>query len=168
MNLFRAISVTFFLCFIGSTPLHADDGGAIEVGRLIYQGKLDEAQRYLNDALKAHPSNPQLQFMQGVIQLERNDIERALVHFHKMTVDYPHFAEPYNNLAVIYAKRGQLEKARASLELAISNMPDYATAYENLALIYAKLAQENRKKAARLGANTQQSNGAAVSVVVKN
>ena len=168
MNLFRVISIAVFLCFFASSVVHADDGGALEVGRLIHQGKLEAAELTLGQALKAQPKNPQLQFMQGVLHMELKNTDAAIAIFMKMTLDFPNFAEPYNNLAVLYAKLGQLEKARAALELAIINMPTYATAHENLAHIYAKLAQENFKKASRFGGGDGSANKTFALIAVKS
>lgn len=148
MNKFRAIGVAVFMCFAGSVAAQADDGGALEVRRLIHQGKFDDAAHHLEDEMIKNANNPQLRFLQGVIQIELKNLDLAISLFQKMTIDFPHFAEPYNNLAVLYAKKGQLDKARAALELAILNMPTYSTAYENLGDVYAKLADENYKKAA--------------------
>jgi Flp pilus assembly protein TadD len=168
MNSFRAIGFVFTMFFSALAVAQPDDGGAIDVSRLIHQGKLEDAAKRLNAALDQHANHPQLRFLQGVIQMELKHFDAAIVHFQKMTVEFPHFAEPYNNLAVLYAKQGRLEKARAALELAIVNMPSYATAYENLAAIYAKMAEENYRKAAlydRTGTLSKQSQAAAVAQI---
>jgi len=70
--------------------------------------------------------------------------------FFSLTQDHPELAEPYNNLAVLYAARGDYEQARAALEMAIRANPDYAIAYENLGDVHTQLAIRAYEKATKL------------------
>jgi Flp pilus assembly protein TadD len=85
-----------------------------------------------------------------VILTEQGRSHEAFDVFFVLTQDHPEFAEPYNNLAVIYAARGEYERARELLESAIRVNPEYATAYENLGDVYARLASQAYEKAAKL------------------
>jgi tetratricopeptide (TPR) repeat protein len=58
----------------------------------------------------------------------------------QLTRDYPELAEPWNNLAVLYAGRGQIDAARTALEAALRIDPHYATALENMGDIDIRLA----------------------------
>jgi tetratricopeptide (TPR) repeat protein len=100
--------------------------------------------------LAANPNDPRGRFLKGVILTEQGQTNEALGVFFALTQDHPEFAEPYNNLAVIYAGRGEYERSRELLESAIRVNPDYATAYENLGDIYARLANRAYESAAKL------------------
>jgi Flp pilus assembly protein TadD len=100
--------------------------------------------------LAAHPADPRGRFLNGVILSDRGRSDEAFQVFFALTQDHPEFAEPYNNLAVIYAARGEYERARQMLESAIRANPEYATAYENLGDVLARLADQAYEKAARL------------------
>jgi Flp pilus assembly protein TadD len=100
--------------------------------------------------LATNPKEPRGRFLKGVILAEQGRDSEALEAFFMLTQDHPEFAEPYNNLAVIYAARGEYERARDMLRSAIRVKPDYATAYENLGDLYARLASQAYEKAAKL------------------
>ena len=102
--------------------------------------------------LALNPKDPRGRFLKGVILTEQNRSSEAFDVFFVLTQDHPEFAEPYNNLAVIYAARGQYERARELLESALRVNPEYATAYENLGDVYARLASQAYEKAAKLDA----------------
>src|SRR3990172_1346880 len=100
--------------------------------------------------LAQNPKDPRGRFLKGVILAEQGRASEAFDVFFGLTQDHPEFAEPYNNLAVIYAARGEYERARDMLQSAIRVKPDYATAYENLGDVYARLASQAYEKAAKL------------------
>jgi len=102
--------------------------------------------------LARHPKDPRGRFLKGVLLAEQGRSDEAFDVFLVLTQDHPEFAEPYNNLAVIYAGRGEYVRAREMLESAIRVNPDYATAYENLGDLHARLASQAYEKAARLDA----------------
>ena len=68
----------------------------------------------------------------------------------KLSDDFPDLAEPYNNLAALYAAEGDYAKARATLEQALRMNPRYATAHENLGDVYAALAAQSYARALKL------------------
>jgi tetratricopeptide (TPR) repeat protein len=74
----------------------------------------------------------------------------AIALFQKLSDDYPDLAEPYNNLAALYAAAGDYAKARATLEQALRMNPGYATAHENLGDVYAALAAQSYARALKL------------------
>jgi tetratricopeptide (TPR) repeat protein len=100
--------------------------------------------------LSLNPKDPQGRFLKGVILAEQGRSDEAFGVFFALTQDHPELAEPYNNLAVIYAARGEYERARETLESAIRVNPEYATAYENLGDVHARLASQAYEKAAKL------------------
>ncbi|HRP28447.1 MAG TPA: tetratricopeptide repeat protein [Burkholderiaceae bacterium] len=123
-----------------SGAARADD--AAEVKQLLRTGQTTEASAKLDQFLAAKPKDPQLRFLKGVLLTESGQTAEAIDIFVALTVDYPELAEPYNNLAVIYAGQGRYDKARVALEAAIRGNPNYATAYENLGDVYARLAAQ--------------------------
>jgi ketosteroid isomerase-like protein len=140
-----ALGLAALLC---GAPAWADD--VADIGKLVRAGQLPAALQKADSALAAHPRDPQLRFLKGLILAEQNRNNEAIAVFQKLTEDYPQLPEPYNNLAVLYASAGQYDKARVSLERAIRTNPAYATAHENLGDVYAKLASQAYDKAMQL------------------
>jgi Flp pilus assembly protein TadD len=104
----------------------------------------------VNRHLAQNPKDPRGRFLKGVILTEQGRTNEAFETFFVLTQDHPEYAEPYNNLAVIYAGRGEYARARELLETAIRVNPQYATAYENLGDVYARLASQAYEKAAKI------------------
>jgi Flp pilus assembly protein TadD len=105
--------------------------------------------------LAAHPNDARGRFLRGVILNEQGRTNEAFDVFFALTQDHPQLAEPYNNLAVLYAARGDYERARNTLEMAIRANPEYATAYENLGDLHARLAVRAYEQAARIEAQNR-------------
>jgi tetratricopeptide (TPR) repeat protein len=140
-----------FACALACSGLAwADDYG--DVGQLIRSGKAVDAIAKADQYLAAKPRDPQLRFLKGVAQTDAGRTADAIATFTALNQDYPELAEPYNNLAVIYAGQAQFDKARAALELAVRANPNYGIAYENLGDVYAKLAAQSYVKAQQLDA----------------
>ncbi len=123
---------------------------AAEVKQLLRAGQKTEAGVKLDQFLALKPKDPQLRFLKGVMLVEAHQTAEAIEVFTALTADYPELAEPYNNLAVLYAGQGQYDKARVALEAAIRGNPGYATAYENLGDVYARLAAQAYARAQQL------------------
>ena len=129
-------------------PSHADE--LKDVNQLVRTNQFTEALAKADSYLVNKPSDPQMRFLKGVIQRQLGKPVDAIVTFTGLTQDYPELAEPYNNLAALYAAQGQLDQARAALEMAIRTNPNYAIAHENLGDVYALLAGEAYSKALQL------------------
>ena len=125
---------------------------ASDVRQLLRSGQTAEAGVKLEQFLAARPKDPQLRFLKGVMLTESGRTAEAIDVFVGLTADYPELAEPYNNLAVLYAGQGRYDKARVALEAAIRGYPGYATAYENLGDVYARLASQAYARAEQLDA----------------
>lgn len=121
-----------------------------EVSRLHRTGQDAAALQQADRFLAAHPRDPQMRFMKAVILGDEGRTVEARTILESLTEDYPDLAEPYNNLAALYAASGDYPKARAALEQALRLKPDYATAHENLGDIYATLAGRSYAEALRL------------------
>jgi tetratricopeptide (TPR) repeat protein len=131
-----------------ATAAHADD--LSDVQRLYYSGQAAAAMQRADQYLTTNPRDPQMRFMKGVMLADASRNAEAIAVFQKLTEDYPDLAEPYNNLAALYAAGGDYSKARTTLELALRTNPSYATAHENLGDIYAALAAQSYNRALKL------------------
>lgn len=142
------------LLALSLNPTVANAQTAQEGQQLLKQGKLPQALQAAEQMIAARPKDPQARFLKGLVLMEMKNETEALTVFTALTEDYPELAEPYNNVAVIYAEQRQYDKAKDALEMAVRVNPGYATAHENLGDIYARLASLSYDKALQLdGAN---------------
>jgi tetratricopeptide (TPR) repeat protein len=135
-------------CLVFASGARAQD--LSEVQRLYYSGQAAAAMQRADQFLALNPRDPQMRFMKGVMLADNKRDAEAIALFQKLTEDYPDLAEPYNNLAALYAAGGDYSKARTTLEQAIRTNPSYATAHENLGDVYAALAAQSYNRALRL------------------
>ncbi len=126
----------------------ADELG--EVQRLYYAGQPTAAMKRADDYLAQHPKDAPMRFIKGVMLSDAKRNDEAIAVFQKLSEDYPDLAEPYNNLATLYAASGKYDLARAALEQALRTNPSYATAHENLGDVYAALAAQSYARALKL------------------
>ena len=121
-----------------------------EATAMIREGQYVSAIAKIDGVLAADAKNPQARFLKGVVQTDQHQTDAAIATFQGLTEDYPELAEPYNNLAVIWAQQGKYEQARKALETALVARPDYGIAHENLGDIYARLAGAEYDRAVAL------------------
>jgi tetratricopeptide (TPR) repeat protein len=125
---------------------HADDVYA-QVQGLLKQGQIAKALQQADAYMAKHPGDPQMRFIKAGALQAANRVDDAQAMLTQLTRDYPELAEPWNNLAVLYAARGQIDAARAALDAALRIDPHYATALENLGDIDVRLALRNYAQA---------------------
>jgi len=132
-----------------AAPAPGDDEAA-RIETLARQGKpavaLDRADAWIAD----HPRDARVRFVRGVLLSDQQRSADAIAAFTALNRDFPELAEPYNNLAVLYAAEGRYDEARAALESAIRAAPGYALAYENLGDVYVQLAARAYGNAMRI------------------
>lgn len=146
-------SATLFVLCIGATSTGVAQADELsDVQRLHYAGQTAAAMQLAERALQARPNDPQLRFMKGVMLADAQRSAEARAVFEKLGDDYPDLAEPYNNLAALYAQAGDYPRARATLEQALRANPGYATAHENLGDVYVALAAQAYARALQLDA----------------
>lgn len=117
---------------------------AIESIKTLLAGKrTSEALQVAEKALRQFPANVQMRFLHGVALTDAGNTEEAIEAFTQLSQEHPELAEPYNNLAVLYASSGNLLGARDALEKAVIAVPDYPLAYENLGDVYVRLAVQS-------------------------
>jgi Flp pilus assembly protein TadD len=114
-----------------------------DIEKLLRSGQPAEALRRTEAALAEQPRDGRLRFLKGVMLADAKRQDEALQIFTALTEDFPELADPYNNLAVIYAARGQLQAAQQALLVALRNDPTHRAARENLGDVYLALAQQS-------------------------
>jgi Flp pilus assembly protein TadD len=144
------IARAFSLAAIIVTPLAALADDYADVNQLAKQGKYEQALAKADQYLQGKPRDPQMRFLKGVIQAEAGKRDDAIATYLQLTQEYPELAEPYNNLAALYAQQNEYDKAREALEGAVRANPSYGTAHENIGDVYAKLASQSYAKAQQL------------------
>lgn len=148
----RALRLLTLAAVLATGATHADisvDSYAA-VNQLLRSGKPAEAIARADSYLAGNARDPQMRFLRGVAQTDAGQTADAVATFTLLVEEYPELAEPYNNLAVIYAGQGDLDKARGALEMAVRNNPTYAVAHENLGDIHARLAYQSYVRAQEL------------------
>lgn len=138
-------------CTLGAGAARAANDYA-EVQRLQGAGQTQQALEQADKYIAAHPRDPQMRFIKANVLGQTGQTEQAQALLQQLTRDYPELAEPWNNLAVLYAGRGQLGQAREALQNALRIQPDYATALENLGDVQAREALQSLQRARQHGA----------------
>ena len=149
-SLRRLLPCLLLVAGLGAASLVARADEFNDVQRLYYSGQADSAMQRADQFLAIKPGDPQMRFMKGVMLADAKRNAEATTLFQKLTEDHPDLAEPYNNLAALYAAGGDYAKARATLEQALRTNPSYATAHENLGDVYAALAMQSYERALKL------------------
>lgn len=132
--------LVFVAACAAALPAHADE--VDDVDKLYRSGKVEEALARADAVIATEPRAAQMRFLKGVMLTELKRQDEALQVFIALTQDYPELADPYNNLAVIYASKGQFSNALAALQSALRNDPKHRAARENLGDVYLALAQQ--------------------------
>ncbi len=138
-----------------AAPLSARGDALGDADLLLRAGRPAQALVKVEEFLAQRPGDMQARFLKGLVLAEQKRETEAIDVFVRLTQDNPEYAEPYNNLAVLYAARGNLEGARNALETAVRVNPKYITAQENLGDVYARLAAAAYERAAALGAGSK-------------
>ena len=142
------ICIALFVGLMACPATRADE--LSDVQRLHYAGQTAAAMQRADQFLTTKPKDPQMRFLKGVMLSDNKLDAQAIAQFQKLTEDYPDLAEPYNNLAALYAAAGDYAKARDTLEQALRTNPGYATAHENLGDVHAALASQSYARALQL------------------
>ncbi len=153
MRIAPILALLAFSAMLGAAVAQSDDLAA--AGAALRVGDLAAAAAAIDRHLAAKPTDERGRFLKGVILSEQGRTSEAFDVFFALTVDHPELAEPYNNIAVIYASRGEYERARDALESAIRANPENAVAYENLGDVYARLAARAYQKSLDLDAGNR-------------
>ena len=107
---------------------------------LAAEQRLAEAREALDPLLAREPGNPRARLLHGILRAREGEVGEAIDIFEALRRDHPDMAEPYNNLAVLYAVQGRLDDAREVLVAALERRPA-AVVYANLGDVYTELAR---------------------------
>ena len=146
----RRLLARLLLAACLGTTLAARADELADVQRLYYSGQAAAAMQRADQFLATNPRDPQMRFLKGVMLTDAKRNMEAIALFQKLSDEFPDLAEPYNNLAALYAAQGDYAKARTTLEKALRMNPGYATAHENLGDVYAALAAQSYARAQKL------------------
>jgi len=136
------------LLFAAFGAAHADQYD--DVSALLRQGNAHEALIKSEAYIASNPRDPQMRFLRGVILTNQGRQAEAVEAFTALTREFPELAEPFNNLAALYAAQGEFDKAADALQSALKINPNYATARENLGDVYVRLAAQSYQGAQQL------------------
>ncbi|MEO6746671.1 MAG: tetratricopeptide repeat protein [Caldimonas sp.] len=140
MTLRSLLTVIATFASIVFTPLTTAADELADIARLRREGQPAAALAKADHFLVAQPRDAQMRFARASLLVDLKRSSEAVAALESLTEDYPDLAEPYNNVAVLYAASGEFAKARSALEQALRLRPAYATAHENLGDVYAALA----------------------------
>jgi tetratricopeptide (TPR) repeat protein len=145
----RLIRCAFALLLVCAGPALAD--AVADARAKLARGDLSGALQAAEQAITANPRDLQARFLQGVVLMDLQRNEAALVVFTQLTQEYPELPDPYNNIALLQARAGQLEAARQALEAALRNDPGHRKARANLGQVHLMLAVQAWEQAATAG-----------------
>ncbi|MBI5919969.1 MAG: tetratricopeptide repeat protein [Nitrosomonadales bacterium] len=138
------------LCGLLCLSLSAGAGEIQDANKLFQDGQLQQSLNKVNAILASKPKDMQARYLKGLILIEMDRTNDAILVFQALTNDYPNTPEPYNNLGVLYASLKQYDKAEMQFQAAIRLRPDYAAAHDNLGDLHAKMAGQSYTQAAKL------------------
>jgi len=107
--------------------------------------KLDEAQKKLDAAYSADPSNSEVNFLLGYLYFEKQELERAQTYLVNATKLAPHYVQALTLLGRVELQRNDAAAARGPLEQAIATHPESWMAHYLLSDVY--LQQKDFEKA---------------------
>lgn len=104
--------------------------------------------------LQGNPKDLDARFIRGIALTRTGRGGEAIPVFTDLAKALPNAAEPYNNLAAIYAAKGDLVKAHAALENALIRNPNSMSGRLNLGDVYLALANIEYRRALALDASS--------------
>jgi tetratricopeptide (TPR) repeat protein len=122
-----------FLAYHAQAP--ADFQGTAQVGATLTElGRLDEAERYLRDALTGL-DDAQTHYNLGVVLSGKKRSAEAAVEYRRAIERDPYLVDARNNLAALLAREGRLAEAGAELTRVLQIEPGNAVALANLKIV---------------------------------
>lgn len=98
-------------------------------------GKLDEAEKYLNECLKLDPKHPDAWLNLGVTTMRRQKWEEAIQIFDKLAKMHPGSFMAFRNAGNCYARLEKFKEAAICFEHALKIFPDFNDAKIDLGIV---------------------------------
>ena len=109
-------------CVAASSPWQepgASEATLQQIARSIERGDLEAASRTIEPALKAHPSDPVLHNLAGVVAAQRDEVGSAEAHFRAAVRLAPKSPAAYENLGRLYQERADGNPAMRAKAIAV-------------------------------------------------
>jgi tetratricopeptide (TPR) repeat protein len=129
---------------------------ADNIRQALQSGQLEQASRLVQQERQLNPRDVQIRFLEGVVQAQLGQTDKAIESFGKLVESNPEIVEAHNNLGVLYASKGRLEDARKALEAGMQAHSGYATLHRNLGDVQSQLARQTYAKALQVDSKSRQ------------
>ena len=109
----------------------------------------DEAKKHLLNALKLAPTNPDVNYLLGVLATKSGDVEQATRYWKKAVAGFPTHTFSLIALGEVCLAAGDLEPAKEYLEKAVTTDPSSWRGHQTLARVFLQRGQyeDSRKEA---------------------
>jgi tetratricopeptide (TPR) repeat protein len=77
---------------------------------LVEKGRVDEAEKSLNELLAKYPKNYIVQYGMGTLNAFSGRVEESIAYFRKATEIFPYFLEAHYNLGIAYQKKFEISE----------------------------------------------------------
>src|SRR5262250_3748437 len=118
----------------------------------IREKKYAEARKYLQAASKLAPSNPDIEYLMGMVDYAERNLESAGVHFKKALELAPGHERTLVSLGQLQLERKDYKKSAGNLETAVLNNSKNSQAHLLLAVCYMNLANYSKARTEALDA----------------
>jgi predicted O-linked N-acetylglucosamine transferase (SPINDLY family) len=104
-------------------------------------GRFEEAKKIYEEVLKKNPDNFEIINLLGIISLQLQNYDEAIILINKAININPNHHALYNNLGATYKNLKKYNEAIINFKKAIELNPNYAEAYNNLGSIFKNINQ---------------------------
>ncbi len=133
---------------LGSSPAEG-------IRQALVSGQLEQASKLVLQEKQRQPQDTEIRFLEGVIQAQQGQTDKAIETFRKLVESSPGLVEAHNNLGVLYASKGRLEDARKALEAGMLANASYAALHRNLADVQSQLVKQTYAKALQVDSKSR-------------
>ena len=109
-----------------------------EAVKLINNRSYKEALECLKDIVSENKNDPKIFNLYGIVQLQLNKMDEAIISFENSIQLDDKFIQGYNNLGNVYVKSGKFKKAIEMYNKVLSIKPDYSAGYQQIEIPYKK------------------------------
>lgn len=155
LHLLTALVVCLPLCSAanlgGTGAQNLPQKEAVEhIRGLIKADRLQEASREIARLLQQQRLEPELQFLQCVVQANQKQVPQAIGCFTALVKEHPDMVEAYNNLGVLHASLGRHEEAKQWFDNGLRRVPALWTVHQNILNLQADLSRKAYARALQI------------------